>query len=86
MEQFLIVFSGRNSVMTLSKYLKLYRIKHEIISTPRQVGLSCSLSVVVYKKDMPNVLRIIKHGKFANYPTIYQIKNNGIIRTYIRTM
>lgn len=71
--------------MTLSRLLKDFRIKHEIISTPRQIGLSCSLSIKVRGRDLANVIRLVKNGGFANFPAIYQVKNDTM-PIYIRTM
>lgn len=56
----LIPFRSRAEAIRLSRALNLKRIAHTVINTPRNLGVSCGLSLLFYDKHLATVQELIK--------------------------
>lgn len=72
------VFQSRTSTMLFSKNLKINNINNVIISTPKGLGSSCSISVKFLLKDFNVAYYVLKKGNFTTFTHFYkQNCNNG---------
>ena len=56
----LIPFRSRAEAIRLSRALNAKRIAHTVINTPRNIGVSCGLSVLFYERHLEMVQELIK--------------------------
>ena len=82
MRNILAVFSSRNQAMQLSTTLKRVGIRNKTISTPRELGESCSLSVVFLEKDILQVKYILSKSNYSLYKGLY-IMTGNLVRKYL---
>lgn len=67
MKYYLAVFRSRSQAYSFKSILDSYKVPSSIIPTPRQVSVSCSLSVKFEAKDLPIVKDIFKRRKFDTF-------------------
>lgn len=64
-----IIFNTRNSLFSLSKKLTSKSIAHSVVNTPKNMGMSCSLSIKMQQSDYQKAKGIIN----ANMGDIYAV-------------
>ena len=69
MENIIAVFTNRNQAMQFSSYFKRMAISSKIINTPRELSVSCGLSVVFNSKFLSHAKKI-----FENYGYVGKVK------------
>lgn len=85
MDYCLAVFVNRLECQMFSKKLNLIRVPNTIISTPRDLGLSCGLSVkfnLKYVTTAKKILNSINYSSFKNFYKIVPLSNYK--QTYIK--
>lgn len=83
MENIIIVLNNRNNAMQLATYLKKSGVRCKIQNTPRELSISCGLSIYINNRDLPILRNIIMAYNYASFVKIYQIISNGIVKKYI---
>ena len=84
MEYLIIAFRSRTKSAKLSYILKSQNYANTVISTPKELGLGCGLSVktpFVYYREIVNRL---KTSRFSEYYLFYLSENNG--KTFIKRL
>jgi hypothetical protein len=77
MEEYLIItFASTNFAMQAENELKAAGIKHQIIPTPRQITLSCGLSIMTACENADEVKKHILDGKIRS-KAIYKSSGTG---------
>lgn len=77
MEFGLAVFRARTETTTFASLLKSYGVKVMIISTPRQINVSCGISVR-FNPDCLNIAKkILDRRKFNTFAGFYLAKQIG---------
>ena len=77
MEQFLLLtFASANYAMQCESVLKAQGIKGQIIPTPREITLSCGLSILSKVEGFEKVKELINEGKIVN-KRIYSLEGTG---------
>ena len=77
MKHLIISYKSRNSVYTLSKILRQNGINVEIINTPRNIAISCGLSIRTDFKYFAITSNIVKTIKLNDFVGIFIETNNS---------
>lgn len=56
----LIPFKSRSEAIRLSRTLTVNHVAHTVINTPRNLGVSCGLSLLIYESSLQKVQILIK--------------------------
>lgn len=81
MEEFLIVtFESTNFAMQTEAALKAFEIKNQIIPTPREITLSCGLSIRTPFENYDKIIDLIDNKKIRN-KSLFKMKGSGINKT-----
>lgn len=85
MDYVIAVFINRAQSQMFSKILFRYRVNNQIVSTPRELGVSCGLSVkfnIVNLKQAKIALNSGSYSSFKNFYKIVPLSSNKY--TYIK--
>lgn len=74
MKEMLIVFGNRTHTLTYQKMLKNMGVRCEVVSTPRELGLSCGLSVKAPLDQYNKALYVLKSGNYSTFQNFYEIR------------
>lgn len=77
MEFGLAVFRARTETITFANLLKSYGVNVMIISTPRQINVSCGISVRFSQNQMDVAKSILARRKFNTFAGFYFCKQVG---------
>lgn len=78
MEEFLILtFESTNFAMQTEAALKTIKIKNQIIPTPREITLSCGLSIRTPFDNYDKIIDLIDNNKIKN-KSLFKIIGSGI--------
>lgn len=80
MRYILIVFASRRDSLFLLERLQAYNIRAEITNTPRQLKLSCGISVKTSEKNINTVKRILYSNSFRTFSGIYLFDGNQYLK------
>lgn len=81
MEEFLIVtFESTNFAMQTEAVFKGLEITNQIIPTPREITLSCGLSIRTPFENFEKILNLIDQKKISN-KSLFKMKGSGINKT-----
>lgn len=81
MDEFLVVtFDSTNYAMQTEAALKTLEIKNQIIPTPREITLSCGLSIRTPFENFDKIVDLIEQEKIRN-KSLYKMKGSGISKT-----
>lgn len=81
MEEFLIItFESTNFAMQTESVFKSLEIKNQIIPTPREITLSCGLSIRTPFENYDKVVDLIDNNKIRN-KSLFRMKGSGINKT-----
>lgn len=77
MEEFLVItFVSTNYAMQTEAILKTELIKNQIIPTPREITLSCGLSIMTPMENYEKIISLIKGNKINN-KALFKMKGLG---------
>jgi hypothetical protein len=82
MEYVIAVFLNRSHSQLFSKILHSKGVPNNLISTPRDLGVSCGLSVkfnIIQLSKVKQILNCGSYSTFKNFYKIVQISNNKTI-------
>lgn len=71
MENIIAVFSNRNHAMQFASYLKRLGVKSNTINTPRELSVSCGISVVFSVKYLGQARMLIDRYGLNRYVKLY---------------
>ena len=77
MEYALAVFRARNETITFANLLKSYGVNVMIVSTPRQINVSCGISVRFSYGDFVTAKNLLARRRFDSFGGFYLIKQIG---------
>jgi hypothetical protein len=81
MEEFLIVtFESTNFAMQTEAALKTFEIRNQIIPTPREITLSCGLSIRTPFENFDKIVNLIDQEKIRN-KSLFKMRGSGINKT-----
>lgn len=83
MENIIIVFNNRNYTMQLATYLKRMGVQCKTIDTPRELSISCGISVVIAKNSLTRAKQILNNSGIREMPKFYLVVSNGLFKKYI---
>jgi len=66
MKKVYAVFRDRTGTMKFYTNLKKHNITCKVVSTPKELGSKCGVSVIFSQKDL---LKVKQYFKLSNYPT-----------------
>lgn len=61
MRNIIISFDNRNNTLRFSESLKKLYVRHKVISTPRELTMSCGLSIIIAESDVAKARYIINY-------------------------
>jgi hypothetical protein len=77
MEEFIIItFESTNFAMQTESYLKSNGIKQQIIPTPREITLSCGLSIRTPIENRHTILETVRENKIR-IKKMYKLSGSG---------
>ncbi len=77
MEYGLVVFRARSETIAFANTLKSNGINVLIVSTPREISVSCGISVRFSPGYINLVKKIISNKRFNSFSGVYLIKQSG---------
>lgn len=76
------VFRSRTETINFANIIKSYGAQVMIVTTPRQINVSCGISARFRKEFLEKAREILSRRKFATFAGIFEIKNNNGKTTY----
>ena len=73
---YLVVFRARSETMKFSSILSSYGIKNAIVNTPRQIAVSCGISVRVDIGALETCKQILSRRQFWTFGGIFLMQND----------
>ena len=83
MENIVAVFNNRNQAMQFASFLKRMGVGCKTTSTPRELSVSCGLSVVFSSSNMMQANYVLKNARFSAFGGFFRIVNNNIFKKYL---
>ena len=83
MENIIIVFNNRNYTMQLGTYLKRMGVACKTIDTPRELSVSCGISLIISKNSLTRANQILSNSGIREVPRFYVVLNNGVFKKYM---
>ena len=84
MRKVIAVFNNRNQTMQFASFLKRMGVNSRTISTPRELSVSCGLSVEFEVKNLDKANYVLRGYKFSGFKGFYKINENGFTKKYER--
>ena len=84
MEYIIVAFKSRTESIKLSEILKENGVYNQIISTPKQAGVGCGLSVKVGKDRYYLINNILERKRFNSFIGIFAFKIAGGKRVIVQ--
>lgn len=77
MEFIVVSFRSRSETIKFSEYLKKNGVNNDIISTPKEAGVGCGLSIKITKDKYPLIKRILSVTKVNSFAGFFLVTNLG---------
>ena len=77
MDYALAVFRARNETITFANLLKSYGVNVMIVTTPRQINVSCGISVRFSYNDLETAKNLLSRRRFDSFGGFYLVKQSG---------
>lgn len=77
MEKIIIAFRSRGHTVQFSNYLRNFGINSLIVSTPKEVGVGCGLSVETNIKNINIVKIAVRKTNLSSFAGIFYVKTIG---------
>ena len=84
MNYLLISFKSRNSIFAFNRILKQFGISSEIINTPKQVSISCGLSLKIKKEYISIIIRALNQSNLPGFLGVFSINSGKNNEKFIR--
>ena len=84
MKNLIISFKTRNSLYAFSKTLRTNGISVSIINTPRNIAISCGLSIKTDIRHFSIISTLIKQSNLADFIGMFSETKNGNSTQYER--
>lgn len=84
MKNLIISFKTRNSLYAFSKTLRASGISVSIINTPRNIAISCGLSIKTELRHFSIASTLLKQSNLIDFIGIFSETKNGISTHYER--
>lgn len=84
MEYMIAVFRSRTETINFANILRSYRVNVMIVSTPRQINVSCGISVKFNPAYEGRAKEILERRKFDSFGGFYLAKYVGGRVNYIK--
>lgn len=82
MRNIIAVFGNRNHTMQFASYLKRLGIRCKTINTPRELTVSCGISIVFLERDLQRVRGVIYQLKLSSYLGMYLVLSDNVFTKY----
>lgn len=82
MRNIIAVFGNRNHTMQFASYLKRLGIRCKTINTPRELTVSCGISIVFLERDLQRVRWLIYQLKLSSYLGMYLVLSDNVFTKY----
>ena len=69
----IISFRSRTDTLVFSKLLNSYGVKNSVTNTPRQVSVSCGISVKIEQKSLEIARNLLKRRVFSSFAGIFML-------------
>lgn len=69
--------------MQFASYLKRMGVANKTITTPRELSVSCGLSIIFLVSGLRQAEYVISSHKFGGFIRFYRLVSNGIIKKYL---
>ena len=83
MRNVIAVFNNRNQTMQFASYLKKLNVNCKTISTPRELSVSCGLSVMFFDSGIAQANFILSRYNLNSFVGFF-IANNDAYKNYQR--
>ncbi len=77
MDYVAIAFRSRSDTIKFSNFLKNNGFESEIVSTPKEAGIGCGLSVKTYPSMIPMIVTALKMANLKSFAGIFFVKTLG---------
>lgn len=78
---YLVVFRSKTETLKFASILASYGFKSTIVSTPRQISVSCGVSAFIDQKALKTAQNIVERRNFYTFAGIYIYNNNEYVKT-----
>ena len=82
MDEIIAVFNNRNQAMQFANYLRKMGVRCKTVSTPRELSVSCGLSVMFLSHNLIQARYLVQNNRFTGLTGIYQTSNNYMHKKY----
>ena len=82
MDRVIAVFDNRNHSMQFASILKRMGIVNRTVSTPRELSVSCGISVIFPYDNVKQAKMILFKNGFVNNVKMYLVRNNDSYKKY----
>ena len=76
MENIIAVFSNRNHALQYASYLKRNGIRNKVVDTPRELSVSCGISVIFSQENIGRAKLILVRMNMLAYVRLYLISGD----------
>lgn len=83
MDNIIAVFNNRNQAMQFASYLKRMGVRVRTLSTPRELSVSCGLSVLFSYANIRQAEHVVKSYRFSGFVRFYKIINYNLVKKYL---
>ncbi len=73
----IVVFENRTQSLVFSRDLKKIGVPCSLINTPREIVISCGVSVQLDEKYIAKALALLKTRKYLTFKGIYRVNTNS---------
>ena len=77
MDYVLISFRSRTDVLSFKEYLKFYGENATLVSTPKEAGIGCGLSVKISVNSLSIAKKILKNKNYTALAGIFLVSIRG---------
>ena len=78
---YLVVFRSKSETLKFASILASYGHKSTIVSTPRQISVSCGVSARIDGKALDAAKNIVLRRQFYTFAGIFVSNNNEYVKT-----
>jgi len=75
---YIVVFRARSETLKFSSLLSSYRVPNIVVTTPRQISVSCGISVKIGPKGIDIAKTILSRRQFYTFAGIYTAGNDFV--------
>jgi len=82
MGNILAVFGNRSHSMQFASALKRVGVRCKVVNTPREISVSCGISVIFDRVALPQAKQIVEYYKFSSFNKFYIMWQMGDMKKY----